>query len=108
MNITEILQALTYLLVAIVSLFVIPAIKNKVGAQNMDEFLRWVDIAVAAAEQLFNSEQAKTKKEYVLNYLSTKGFVVDEAEVEVAIEAAVNRLHHELYGGVMLNERLDS
>ena len=89
MNITEILQALAYLLVAIVSLFVIPAIKNKVGAQNMDQFLKWVDIAVAAAEQLYDATQGDTKKEYVLNYLSTKGFVVDETEVDLAVEAAV-------------------
>ena len=100
MNITEILEAAVYLLAAIVSLFVIPAIKNKVGAQNMEQFLRWVDIAVAAAEQLYDATQGDTKKEYVLNYLSTKGFVVDETEVDLAIEAAVNRLHHELYGKV--------
>lgn len=98
MNITEILEAAVYLVAAIVSLFVIPAIKNKVGAQNMEQFLKWVDIAVAAAEQLYDATQGDTKKEYVLNYLSTKGFVVDETEVNLAIEASVNRLHHELYG----------
>lgn len=100
MNITEILEAFVYVFVAIVSLFVIPFIKSKVGAQNMDEFLRWVDIAVAAAEQLYDSTDGSMKKHYVLNYLTDKGFVVDEAELNLAIEAAVNRLHHELYGAV--------
>lgn len=99
MNITEILEAVVYLIVAALSLFVIPAIKNKVGAQNMAAFLKWVDIAVAAAEQLYDSADGKAKKEYVLSYLSGKGFCVDGEELELAIEAAVNRLHHELYGG---------
>ena len=99
MNITEILEAVVYLIVALLSLFVVPAIKNKVGAQNMATFLKWVDIAVAAAEQLYDSAQGEAKKEYVLGYLATKGFSVNEAELDLAIEAAVNRLHHELYGG---------
>ena len=100
MNITEILEAVVYLIVALLSLFVVPAIKNKVGAQNMASFLKWVDIAVAAAEQLYESTQGHAKKEYVLSYLIEKGYDVDEAELDMVVEAAVNRLHHELYGGV--------
>lgn len=99
MNITEILEAVVYLIVALLSLFVVPAIKNKVGAQNMATFLKWVDIAVAAAEQLYDSTQGAAKKEYVLGYLATKGFSVNEAELDLAVEAAVHRLHNELYGG---------
>lgn len=99
MNITEILEAVVYLIVALLSLFVVPAIKNKVGAQNMATFLKWVDIAVAAAEQLYDATQGEAKKEYVLGYLATKGFDVNEAELDLAVEAAVNRLHNELYGG---------
>lgn len=99
MNITEILEAVVYLIVALLSLFVVPAIKNKVGAQNMATFLKWVDIAVAAAEQLYDATQGEAKKEYVLGYLATKGFNVNEAELDLAVEAAVHRLHHELYGG---------
>ena len=99
MNITEVLEAVFYLIAVLVSAFVIPAIKNKVGAQNMANFLKWVDIAVAAAEQLYAAADGEKKKYYVLNYLSTKGFDVDEDELEMAIEASVNRLHNELYGG---------
>ena len=101
MNITEILEAFVYLIAVALSMFVIPVIKNKVGAQNMDEFLKWVDIAVAAAEQLYSSTQGTAKKNYVLNYLTTKGFEVDELELHIAVEAAVNRLHGELYGGAV-------
>lgn len=100
MNITDILEAFVYVFVLIMSMFVIPAIKNKVGTQNMEEFLRWVEIAVAAAEQLYDSTDGPRKKLYVLNYLTDKGFTVDETELDLAIEAAVNRLHHELYGTV--------
>lgn len=99
MNLTEVLEAFVYLVATILALFVVPAIKSKVGAQNMDTFLKWVDIAVAAAEQLYEAADGEAKKDYVLNYLTMKGYEVDEAELDMAVEAAVNRLHHELYGG---------
>lgn len=97
-NITPIIQALIALVATLVSVFLIPYIKRKVGAENMAEFLRWVDIAVAAAEQLYDSADGKKKKEYVLAYLEGKGVSFDMADVDMAIEAAVNKLHNELYG----------
>lgn len=98
-NITEIMKLVVYLLAAVISLFVIPWIKGKIGAQNMTEFLRWVDIAVAAAEQVYLSTEGDKKKAYVMDYLESKGFYVDGEDLDNAIEAAVNRLHNELYGG---------
>lgn len=98
MNITEVLRAFVYLIAVILTVFVVPAIKNKVNAQEMESFLKWVDIAVAAAEQLYDAADGSKKKMYVMNYLSMKGFSVETAELDLAIEAAVNRLHHELYG----------
>lgn len=103
-NITPIVEAVLALLGTLITVFVIPYIKKKVGAEHMAEFLRWVDIAVAAAEQLYESGQGDIKKKYVLSYLEGKGFVVTEDELNMAIEAAVNKLHNELYGkGVMAN-----
>lgn len=100
MNITEIIEAIVAVFVVIMSLVVIPFIKSRIGEQNMDNFLKWVEIAVAAAEQLYDSADGPVKKRYVLNYLYSKGFTVDETEMNLAIEAAVNRLHNELYGAV--------
>ena len=100
MNITEILEALVYVFVVILSMIVIPFVKTKVGAQNMDDFLKWVDIAVAAAEQLYDTMEGPKKKLYVMDYLTSKGFTVDVQDLDLAIEASVNRLHHELYGTV--------
>ena len=98
MEITEIIKAIIYLLLSVASVFLIPWLKGQVGEQKMGEFLKWVDIAVAAAEQLYYSTDGEKKKDYVLAYLEAKGFAVDEDELNMAIEASVNRLHNELYG----------
>lgn len=97
-DITPLIKALLTAVAVAVSLFVIPWLKGKVGAQNLDQFLAWVDIAVRAAEQIYAANQGDLKKQYVLNYLTSQGFYVDAVDLELAIEAAVNKLHHELYG----------
>jgi hypothetical protein len=96
-DITEIVQALITLLAALISAVVVPWIKGKVGEQNMSDFLRWVEIAVAAAEQIYTQTEGEKKKRYVLNYLYSKGVEVDEVDIHFAIEAAVLKLHNDLY-----------
>lgn len=98
-DITEILSIIVYLAVAIVSAFLIPAIKSNLSGQEMAELLKWVDIGVAAAEQLYESTQGTAKKKYVLGFLESKGYTVDENNLNEMVEAAVNRLHNELRNG---------
>lgn len=98
-DITEILSIIVYLAVAIVSAFLIPAIKSNLSGQEMTELLKWVDIGVAAAEQLYESTQGTAKKKYVLGFLESKGYTVDENNLNEMVEAAVNRLHNELRNG---------
>lgn len=73
----------------------IPVIKNKMSQQQQDTFETFVNIGVYAAEQLYNSDQGKEKKQYVLDFLAQKGYKVDIIGVEQAIEAAVKALRLE-------------
>lgn len=97
-NVTVIIEAIISLCAALISAFLIPWVKKKIGAEKMAEFLRWVDIGVAAAEQVFTSDATQAKKEFVLEFLHEKGVVFNEWEVDAAIEAAVIKLHAQLYG----------
>lgn len=97
-DITLVIKAVVMLICAIVSAFVVPWLKQKIGAERMTDFLGWVDVAVAAAEQLFSAESTQAKKQYVLNFLNLKGISYNELEVDAAIEAAVIKLHNQLYG----------
>lgn len=97
-DITAIIEAVFALIWALISVFLIPTIKARLSEQKRAELLKWAEIAVAAAEQLYDSVQGPAKKEYVLDFLRGKGYEVDAEEIENAIEAAVLKLHHELYG----------
>lgn len=95
-DLTPIFNALIALVAALITAFVIPWIKRNTTAQDREEFLRWVEIAVAAAEQLFYTTQGTEKKKYVVQFLQDKGFTFSEEEINAAIEGAVLRLHREI------------
>ena len=97
-DITPIVQAVVALLAAVISAFLVPWIKRKAGAAQLEQMEAWTRIAVAAAEQLYTSLDGEKKKAYVLDFLAGKGYHVSSAEVENAIEAAVLELHDQLYG----------
>jgi len=96
-DVTLIIEAVISLCMALISAFLIPWVKKKIGAEKMTEFLRWVEIGVAAAEQVYASEATQEKKAYVLDFLDEKGIVYDTWAVDAAIEAAVIKLHAQLY-----------
>ena len=98
MDFTPIFQGVIALAAAVVSVVVIPYFKRKVNSENLGDFLAWVDIAVAAAEQLYDREAWAQKKSYVVQFLARKGVTFSEEEIDNVIEASVNALHHQLYG----------
>ena len=83
----------------LVSAFLIPWIKERVGADKLKKWQAYVEIAVKAAEQLYNANEGAEKKAYVLQYLAERGIKFDSDTVDKMIESAVLTLHHELYGG---------
>lgn len=96
-DITPIAGALIALAAALVSAVAVPWLRSKFSAEELHEFLRWVEIGVAAAEQLYSTTEGEKKKAYVVKYLKEKGYSADVDDIENAIEAAVLKLHKELY-----------
>lgn len=64
--------------------------RTKISADKLSEISVWVKTAVTAAEQIYReSGMGKAKKEYVIDFLKTKGFEVDEDALDKLIESAV-------------------
>lgn len=90
MNITPILQAAAVLLAAVITYVVVPYIKSKTSDSQQRQINAFVQIAVAAAEQVYTgSGQGQAKKAYVLEWLREHGITIDEAQLDAMIEAAV-------------------
>lgn len=95
-DLTPILNATIALAAAFITAFVIPWLKRKTDEQEREELLKWVDIAVMAAQQLYHQQKGEQRKAYVLDFLAGKGYDVNSEEVDNAIEAAVLQLHQAL------------
>lgn len=96
-DLTPVFNAVIALAAALATAFLIPWIRSKTTAEQRDELLIWVDIAVAAAEQIFTgSGRGDEKKEYVLKFLEERGFKVDFETLNMLIELAVKELKDEV------------
>ena len=94
-DLTSIIEIVIALLSALVTTFLIPYLRKKVSAEKLEETKKWINIAVNAAEQLYGGKTGKQKKEYVVNFLLSKGIVVDVDEVTALIESEVYKLTQE-------------
>ncbi len=96
MDMTKIIEAIITLLVAVITAFVIPYIKSKLSANKLAEILKWVKIAVEAAEMIYKeSGMGKEKKKFVENFLTEHGIKVDIEQLDALIESAVLELKKE-------------
>lgn len=98
-DLTQIILAVITLLFGLLMRYVIPSAKEHMNKSQLELLQIAVKTGVYAAEQLYNSDQGKEKREYVINFLKEHGYVVDPEKIEdplrVMIEAAVRELHLE-------------
>lgn len=97
-EITPIVEAIFALVAAVVAYILIPYIKSKTSVEQQQNINGWIKIAVAAAEQIYiGDSRGAEKKQYVLDFLETKGFKIDENSLDAMIEAAVLELNSGLF-----------
>ena len=97
---TILFEAIITLLIALVTTFVVPYIKSKVSAEDLAEIVKWVKIAVEAAEMIFKeSGMGEKKKEYVKILLKSYGIKYNPAQINALIESAVLELKKEFKHG---------
>lgn len=92
-DLTSIINAVIALIAAIISAVLIPWIRSRTSAAQFEKIKMWVEIAVEAAEQLYNGEgRGAEKKAYVIEFMNAKGFKIDMESLDKLIEAAVFNL----------------
>ena len=93
-DITPIAQAFIALITTVIAIVIIPWIKSRTTAEQQAQILSWVRIAVLAAEQLFKGiGRGEEKKQYVIDFLKSKGYYIDAEKIEAMIEAEVAKLN---------------
>ena len=82
---------------AIITGFIIPFIKEKIGAEKLAKYEYWTSMAVKCAEMMFKEQgMGEAKKEYVVNFLNEmfnkNKVVITSKQREIIVEAAVKEL----------------
>lgn len=92
-DITHIIEAVFALISLIITVLIVPYIRSKTTASQQAEIDGWVEVVVAAAEQIYvGSGRGAEKKVYVVNWLKAHKVVVDDDKLDALIEAAVYKL----------------
>lgn len=79
-----------------VAIFLVPWLKEKLGAERAQQLEDLIWKAVQAAEQLFGAGNGAQKKAYVVEYLENAG--IDAQAVDMEIEAAVLEVNEMVKG----------
>lgn len=91
--ITEITRAIVSVILILISAYVIPWLKNKVGEDKYATIIEYAEIVVRSAEKMYTVEEWAQKKAYAVNMLSSKakelGIDINEKEINAIIEGAV-------------------
>lgn len=94
MNIDLIVKVIIPILGAIVTYLLVPLIREKTTKEQRNNIYFWVKMAVSAAEMIYAEKgQGKLKKEYVVDFLISKGISINLEELDVLIESAVKEMN---------------
>lgn len=96
----QIFMLLISLIGVLLTGLIVPWLKLKIGNEKVKDIEVWVNIAVAAAEQmkiagLLPDEQEK--KDFVLEFIRDKGINITDVELDALIEAAVYEINKAKY-----------
>lgn len=91
----KIVSAIITIITALITAYVIPFLKEKIGNEKYTKLTDFCILAVRAAEQLFTEEQWALKKEYVKACIKdfadrTLHLTLDDDDLDTLIEGCVN------------------
>ncbi len=95
----EILKLVVMIAVFIVTCYLIPWIRGKIGQDKLDEITKWVNAAVLMAQQVYFAKTGAERKAIVVdllkNILIAKNISVSDEQLDILIEAAVKAMRIE-------------
>jgi len=95
-DLTQIILAVITLIFGLLMRYVIPNIKAKTSAENMEILRAVVKTVVYGIEQLYKSKPGQEKKKMVIEELAKMGYIIDIEHVEDSINLLIEQIVKEL------------
>ena len=91
-----IVELIVMVLVAFIARYVIPWLRNKIGADKLAEIEEWAKNAVLMAQQVMQGKDGADKKAYVTEFLQglliAKNISLSDEQLDILIESAVKQM----------------
>lgn len=92
----EVLRLVVLLAVFVVTCYLIPWIRGKIGQDRMDAVTGWVNAAVLMAQQVYHAKTGAERKAIVIELLKeiliAKNISISDSQLDMLIEAAVKAM----------------
>lgn len=92
----EIIKVVVMVAALVVTRYLVPWLKEKIGAEKMTQIEMWVKYAVEMAQQVYWSKPGEDRKaivtEFLRDILIAKNISISEEQLDVLIEAAVKEM----------------
>lgn len=85
-DLTSLFQAALTALAALVTGYLIPWLKAKAGNEKQELTNTLIDVAVYAAQQLYETDAISDRLDYACSWLKAHGVTVDRAQVEAGVK----------------------
>ncbi|MEZ3444297.1 MAG: phage holin [Lachnospiraceae bacterium] len=100
----EILRLLVLLAVFVVTCYLLPLIKSKIGQDKLEEVTKWVNAAVLMAQQVYYAQTGAERKSIVVDLMKdiliAKNISISDKQLDLLIEAAVKAMRIQEGGNI--------
>jgi LL-H family phage holin len=101
----EVIKIVVMVAALLVTRYLVPWIKEKIGADKLAVAEKWAKYAVLKAQQVMYEENGQERKAYVTEFLKeillAKNISLSDEQVDVLIEAAVKQMKIEENAGTV-------
>lgn len=92
----EVLKVIVMLAVILVTRYLVPWIKDKIGTEQLEAVKTWINAAVLMAQQVHDAKSGAERKAIVVDLargiLIRKNIDISEEQLDILIEAAVKAM----------------
>lgn len=93
-DLTQMVIAIIGIAALVLTRYVVPLVKTKLGAEKASDLAYWAGVAVTAVEEAARAGKINKGDKFaqVVAFLEDKGFVLDAVELSMVIDSAVWQL----------------
>ena len=107
----EVIKIIVMVAALVVARYLIPWLKEKIGADKMAQIEKWATYAVEMAQQVHWAKPGEDRKaivtEFLREILIAKNISISDEQLDVLIEAAVKELKMQENAGIIVESEVE-